>query len=70
MRGGDRQLRGRAMTGYRVYIIGQDGHFQKSVPLDCPDDDAAKQQAEQLVDGHDVEFWQRDRKIAAFKHKT
>ncbi len=30
------------MPDYRVYIIGHDGHFQKSVPLECADDDAAK----------------------------
>jgi hypothetical protein len=52
---------------YRAYIIGRDGHFQKVIPLACADDDAAKKQAEQLVDGHDVELWQRDRKIATFK---
>lgn len=57
------------MADYRAYIIGSDGHFHKSVPLDCPDDEEAKQQAEQLVDGHDVELWQRDRKIAVFVRK-
>ena len=25
--------------------------------------------AQQLVDGHDVELWQLDRKIAKFEHK-
>jgi hypothetical protein len=57
------------MPEYRAYIIGLDGHFQKSVPLECADDDAAKAQAEQLVDGHDIELWQRDRKIATFERK-
>jgi hypothetical protein len=56
------------MPEYRVYIVGSDGHFQKAVPLECANDDAAKQQAEQLVDGHDVELWQLDRKIATFEH--
>jgi hypothetical protein len=51
------------MPDYRVYIIGTDGHFQKSVALDCETDDAAVESAKQLVDGHDVELWQRDRKI-------
>jgi hypothetical protein len=58
------------MPDYRVYIIGRDGHFQKSVALDCADDDAAKLEAEQLVDGHDVELWQRDRKVARFERKS
>jgi hypothetical protein len=28
------------------------------------------EQAEQLVDGHDVELWQRDRKVAVFGRKS
>jgi hypothetical protein len=48
------------MPEYRVYVIGRDGHFQSSVPLECANDDVAKKEAEQLVDGHDVELWQRD----------
>jgi hypothetical protein len=61
---------GRArMPDYRAYIIGHDGHFKTFVPLDCANDDAAKEQARQLVDGHDVELWERDRKIAIF-HKV
>jgi hypothetical protein len=44
------------MPDYRVYIIGKDGHFQKSVALDCETDDAAVESAKQLVDGHDVEL--------------
>jgi hypothetical protein len=57
------------MPEYRVYIIGSDGHFQGSVPLICPHDDAAMEQAKQLMDGHDIELWQRARKIARFVHK-
>jgi hypothetical protein len=49
---------------YRAYIIGRDGHFHCSLPLDCADDEAAIVAAKQLVDGHDVELWQQDRKIA------
>lgn len=58
------------MSEYRVYIVGSDGHFQSAVPLDCANDDAAKEQAEQLVEGHNVELWQRDRKVAVFQRKT
>jgi hypothetical protein len=52
------------MPGYRVYIIGLDGEFIKSINLDCFDDDAALASARRFVDGHDVELWQRDRRIA------
>jgi hypothetical protein len=55
------------MSHYRAYIIGQDGHFFKSIILDCADDHAAIESAKQLVDGHDVELWQLDRQIAKFE---
>ena len=57
------------MPEYRAYIVGPDGHFQSSVALECDDDDKAMEQAQQLVDGHDVELWQRARKLARFEHK-
>jgi hypothetical protein len=57
------------MPDYRAYLIGSDGHFAEAIPLECADDDEAKKQAEQLVDGHDVELWQRARKIATFDRK-
>jgi hypothetical protein len=57
------------MPEYRIYIVGSDGHFFNSVPLECADDSEAADQAKQLVDGHDVELWQRDRKVARFDHK-
>jgi hypothetical protein len=56
------------MAGYRAYIIGPDGHFLRAVELVCPDDDTAKEYAKQLVDSHDVELWEGDRKVDAFKH--
>jgi hypothetical protein len=57
------------MPHYRAYIIGRDGHFDKAVELDCADDKAAMESAKQFVDGHDVELWQRDRRIAKFEAK-
>jgi hypothetical protein len=57
------------MPNYRAYVVGDDGHFYKSVALDEPDDAAAITAAKQLVDGHDVELWQRDRKIAKLEKK-
>ena len=58
------------MPEYRVYIVDADGHFQSAVPLICPDDETAKEKAEQFVDGHDVELWQYARKVATFKRKS
>ena len=55
------------MPGYRAYILDADGHFRRSVEILCPDDDTAKEYAKNLVDGHDVELWQGDRKVEVFK---
>jgi hypothetical protein len=57
------------MPHYRAYIIGRDSHFDKAVELDCANDKAAMESAKQFVDGHDVELWQRDRKVAKFDAK-
>jgi hypothetical protein len=54
---------------YHVYIIDADGHILQRCDLFCADDGAAKEQAKQLVDGHDVELWQLDRQIATFKNE-
>jgi hypothetical protein len=54
---------------YRVYVIGQDGRFIRSIDLSCEDDDDAIKSAKQLIDGHDLELWQRDRRIARFDSK-
>jgi hypothetical protein len=57
------------VVAYRAYIIGTDGHFLRAIELVCPDDDSAKEYAKQLVDGHDVELWQGECKIATFGRK-
>jgi hypothetical protein len=48
---------------------GPDGHVRGRVDLQCKDDAAAKERAKQLVDGHDIELWQLDPKIATFERK-
>jgi hypothetical protein len=57
------------MTDYRVYVIGNDGHFVSVIQLDCADDNAAIESAKQFVNGRDLELWQRDRLIAKFDRK-
>jgi hypothetical protein len=57
------------MQEYRAYLIGPDGHIFQRTDLVCVDDEAAKESAKRLVNGHDVELWQLDRKIAMFTHK-
>jgi hypothetical protein len=55
------------MPEYRAYKIGHDGHFFEAVPLVCTDDAEAVARASMLVDGHDIELWQFDRKVAKFE---
>jgi hypothetical protein len=38
--------------------------------LQCDDDVEAIKLAKQLVDDHDVELWQLDRKIETFRHMS
>jgi hypothetical protein len=59
------------MPDYRIYAIGSDGHFYNSVALpDCADDEVAIEAAKQHIDDHDVEVWQRDRKVAILARKS
>jgi hypothetical protein len=44
--------------------------FINAFELECADDTEAKERAKQLVDGHDIELWQRDRKITVFKRTS
>jgi hypothetical protein len=57
------------MPEYRAYIVGSDGRFVRAVELLCPDDDSAKEYAQNLVDGHDVELWQGTHQIAKFQRE-
>ncbi|WP_275186423.1 hypothetical protein [Bradyrhizobium sp. CSA112] len=55
------------MHAYRAYMIGWNGHIVRRVDIECDDDEAAKERAKLLVDGHDIELWDGGRKIAEFK---
>jgi hypothetical protein len=57
------------MAHYRAYIMGDDGHISKAVDLVLKDDAEALEAAKQLVDGHDVELWERERRIALLKRQ-
>ena len=60
---------GSAVTEYQVYTLDNDGNSLKETELDRPDDRAAVQSAKQFIDGHDIELWQGDRKVAKFEHE-
>ena len=57
------------MDGFYAYVIGADGHVVNRVDLAFERQEDAEERAKALVDGHDIELWQRDRKLATFKHK-
>jgi hypothetical protein len=56
------------MAAYRADLINVDGTIFRVIDLVCPDDDIAKEHAQRLVDGHDVELWYGSRLLAKFKH--
>jgi hypothetical protein len=60
---------GTALTEYRAYTVGLDGHFIGFEALLCADDAEAIDRARRLVDGHDVELWSGDRLVARLRHK-
>ena len=55
------------MSGYYAYFTGDDGHITNRVTILAVNDEEAKRLAKQLVDGHAVELWQEERKIAIFE---
>jgi hypothetical protein len=57
------------MQKHRTYLIGPDGLIVKRADMICANDEAAKERAKQLVDGHDVELWQLGRRVAMFPHQ-
>ena len=58
-----------AMRDYRVFVITLEGHIRQRIEFYCEDDEKAKEQATQYLDGHDVELWHRDQRIAVLPHK-
>jgi hypothetical protein len=52
------------MPHYRVYVLDKHGQFMGGINLARTDDNAAKEHARRLADGHEVELW---RLVARFK---
>jgi hypothetical protein len=58
------------MPDHRAYTMSTDGHvIAAEILRDHPDDAAAVKAAEQIVDGHDVEVWDRARVVFRLKAK-
>jgi hypothetical protein len=59
------------MPDYRAYILGIDGHrfvLVEGFLSNYPDDGAALIAAKKLIDGHDIEVWDRGRLVARLDH--
>ena len=54
---------------YRAYVLNQDDSIKLAIDLFCADGDAAEERVQQLVDGHDIELWQGERKIIRLSHQ-
>jgi hypothetical protein len=59
------------MPEYRAYIIGSDGHFCDAITLNCDDDEAATQRADNLASAEavDIELWQGAGMVATISRK-
>jgi hypothetical protein len=58
------------MSDYRAIFVGTDGHVLKFVPLNCDTDTAAIAAARKLLDGHNIEIWEHDRKVIKLEHQS
>jgi hypothetical protein len=52
------------VPAYRVYPVGESGHYIGRLEIDCPDDETALGRAKEIADGHAVELWEGKRFIA------
>ena len=52
---------------YRAYVLNKEGHFSGFRELLCSNDEDAKQQALQLLNGEEVELWQEGRQVFVLK---
>ena len=58
------------MTEYRVFTVGDDGHFTASRAFTCAGDADAIVWAKQLIDGHDLELWSGERFVVKLEKKA
>ena len=56
------------MPIYRAYLIDKDDRVTSYQPIEAPSDEEALRAAVQLVDGHDVEVWDLDRRVGLLQH--
>ncbi|WP_164934901.1 hypothetical protein [Bradyrhizobium zhanjiangense] len=52
---------------YRVYSLDAEGHIFSVREITCADDEEAKRLTRAMLDGHDLEVWDRSRRVAVIK---
>jgi hypothetical protein len=55
------EVGGAAVSDYRVYFIGRDGHFLRAIDIQVASDQDAIARALELREGQEVEVWERTR---------
>jgi len=55
---------------YRAYALDDEGHIIAVHEFDCSSDEEAKQTVARMLDGHDLEVWQLNRRIAVLRRHT
>ena len=59
------------MPVYRLYTIRKDGRTAgPPVVIECPDDQAAVQEANKVLDGHAIEVWENARLVSRLEPKV
>jgi hypothetical protein len=59
----------RALADYRIYRLDKNGRIESAGEvIDCDTDQHAIEKAKQMVDGHDIEVWQRARRVIELKN--
>jgi hypothetical protein len=61
---------GAAVSDYRVYFIGRDGHFLRAIDIQVASDQDAIARALELREGHEVEVWERTRFVRRLSDPT
>jgi len=54
------------MQDYSLYVLGRSGRLVREIKVECTNEGAAIDLAQQWVNGYDVELWQLDRIVARF----
>lgn len=54
---------------YRAYLLDNTGRIFRAIELAIAADDTAIDAAQKLIDGHDIELWNKDWRIAKFDRR-